>query len=73
MKGDLCRKRIEERGLRPNVKIRNSRKYWDGITAIRPNGEEAFLSGGMAVQMRKMVKDSYWPDLRDVIRDRSAV
>ena len=68
MKGEGCKKQIQKLGLRPNVRDHDSKKYWDGITAIRLDGEETFLSDGMAAQMRKMVKDGYWPEFLNVTK-----
>ena len=68
-KGDKCRAYIIKTGLRPDVFYWHGRKVWDGFTGTRDNGERTLLGGGLAPMMRKMLKEGYWPDLHDVVKD----
>lgn len=53
-----CRKAICDKSLSP---CRDAKGYWDGYSALTPDGRRAFLSEGVEKQMRKMLWEGYWP------------
>jgi hypothetical protein len=65
-----CRRKIIEGKLRPFI---GERGFWDGITALSPEGREVSLSDGMELQMAKMLREGYWSDLLDAELDRRAL
>lgn len=56
----LCRKAIETRKLRPYLVD----GAWDGFTVVDPDGLRSGLSVGMRTQMRLMVAEGRWGEMK---------
>jgi hypothetical protein len=65
-----CRGKIIKGKLRPFI---GERGFWDGLTALSPEGSKVSLSGGMELQMAKMLREGYWPELLDPELNRRAL
>ena len=65
-----CRRKIIEGKLRPFI---GEHGFWDGFRAVGPDGHKVFLSEGMELQLAKMLREGYWPELLDPELNRRAL
>jgi hypothetical protein len=56
-----CRKAILNLGIRPYL---DANGEWDGETALSRNGMRSDMSDGLRKQMRLMVAEGHWGDLK---------
>ena len=56
-----CRKAILNLGISPYL---NANGEWDGETALSRNGTRSDMSDGLRDQMRLMVAQRYWGDVK---------
>ena len=70
MERPRCRKQIIAGKLRPYI---GELGFWDGFTARDPSGRKVFLSDGMKLQMGRMLREGYWPELLDPELNRKAL